>query len=224
LDEAAEGADEQEYDEQAGEPEGEEGDVGGLFLTDAYRPLCGFEVFCMSDHSDESDPEPPVGELPGIHANEADSEVMALGSDEPYVIRIGVDSCASATVIPRELCSEFGTIRDDLAGRLYRTANNQGVEDEGLRKVVGRIAGQGDCRLARFRVAKVSRPLMCVADMVDAGQRVVFDRNKAGRDCSYVEDKSTNVKTPIVRKNRVYELELHVERASCPFPGQCRRM
>ena len=48
--------------------------------------------------------------------------------------------------------------------------------------------------------------MLAVADMNDAGFRVVFD----GED-SYLEDKKTKEKIPILYRRRVFEIELEVE-------------
>ena len=96
--------------------------------------------------------------------------------------------------------------------------NGQGIKDEGKRVVAGRFGGQGPMRRANFRVGKVSRALMCVADMVDAGQKVTFDRDENG-DCSTILDKATGTSTPIPRKNKIYAVKLHVPKVS-PFTGR----
>ena len=84
--------------------------------------------------------------------------------------------------------------------------------------MIGKLGGTGPDRLAKFRVAKVSRPLMCVADMVDQNQMVVFDKDSDGADCSYIYDKTSKSKYSIPRRNKIYELEMHVPR-ECPFKG-----
>ena len=80
-------------------------------------------------------------------------------------------------------------------------------------------------RSASFRVAKVSRPLMCVADMVDKGQTIVFTRGRDGRDASYMLDGGTGVQTAIDRRNKVYEIPFHVDldrslKSKSDFPRQ----
>ena len=89
------------------------------------------------------------------------------------------------------------------------------IPDQGSRKIIGKIGNGGPLRSARFRVAKVSRALMCVADMVDQGQRVVFELGADGKDGSYVLDRKTGIQTPIERRNRVYEFVLEVP----PYPN-----
>ena len=85
--------------------------------------------------------------------------------------------------------------------------------------MLGRVGAQGPSRTARFRVAKVSRALMSVADMVDRGQKVIFDKID-GKDCSRSVDKASGIETPIKRVNMIYEFELHVAREVL-FRGHC---
>ena len=119
------------------------------------------------------------------------------------------------------MCAHFATVTDAQSGRHYRAADGNLVQDRGQRIVMGRVGAKGPLRSAKFRVAKVSRALMCVADMVDNEQRVIFDRTN-GVDSSRMIDKATGIETPIVRRNRVYEFDLHVAK-SAPFERHCRR-
>jgi len=50
---------------------------------------------------------------------------------------------------------------------------------------------------------------MCVADMVDHGQKIVFEA-KDGKDVSRLIDNNTGHVTALRRRNNVYELDLHV--------------
>ena len=116
----------------------------------------------------------------------------------------GIDICEDMI---RAAKQDYPAVADSLTGRKYRAANGGVIPDQGSRKVIGRIGDDGPLRSAKFWVAKVSRALMYVADMVDQRQRVIFDRDDDG-DCSYILDKKTSIQTRIERRNRVYEPEL----------------
>ena len=135
-------------------------------------------------------------------------------------LRVGVDSCASATVLPEKLFPFYPLITDALVGRTFRSANAAVIVDKGSKTLRGRVNGSGPVRIAKFRVAAVSRALMCVADMVDRGQRVVFEARN-GADASYIEDVETGTRTPLTRVNRIYEFVIDVEPA--PASGFTRR-
>ena len=58
----------------------------------------------------------------------------------------------------------------------------------------------------KMQVAKVKKTLASVGEMVDANDRVVFD--KAGR---YKEDKKTGEKTPVRRENETFKYGIWVK-------------
>ena len=67
------------------------------------------------------------------------------------------------------------------------------------------VASNGSDAVNRIdlQVTEVHKPLLSVAKMVDAGQRVVFDPNG-----SYIEDTVTGEKIGMQRKDGVFELKL----------------
>ncbi|CAK0896643.1 unnamed protein product, partial [Prorocentrum cordatum] len=140
-------------------------------------------------------------------------ELSRLGADTARASRkmvLGVDSCAATTVVPSELAPDYPTYENDMSakGEGYRTANGGWVADEGAKELIGSVrnaGGSAQVRGIKARVAKVSKALASVSEMVDAGHRVVFD---AGG--SYAENKSTAVITPFQRRNNVYEMEMEL--------------
>ena len=92
--------------------------------------------------------------------------------------------------------------------------------DEGERTIYVAFDGHAGVRGARFRVADVSRPLMAIADMLDQGHRIFFDRDDCGQNVSVIVNKNTGKKLPIKERNRTFEIEMRL--APRPFgrPGQ----
>ena len=64
-------------------------------------------------------------------------------------------------------------------------------------------------RSAKFRFVKVSRVLMCVADMVDRNPKTNFEKVD-GVDKSRVIDLATGTQTKLVRRNQIYEMAMGV--------------
>ena len=56
-----------------------------------------------------------------------------------------------------------------------------------------------------FQIANVTKPLGSVRAMLDAGNRVVFDRGNGG---SYIMNKSTRAMTPIHERNGAFVFDL----------------
>ena len=75
----------------------------------------------------------------------------------------------------------------------------------------GKASESGPDFGAKFRVAPVSRPLICVAEMVDKGMKVVFGADDNGHDTSHMEIKATGDSLALEPVSNIYELPLHVE-------------
>ena len=61
-----------------------------------------------------------------------------------------------------------------------------------------------------LQIAKVSKALGSVSQMVDHGHRVVFDTGWNGTDISYIENKQSKERTWLRRENGVYVLDMLV--------------
>eukprot|EP00959_Pyramimonas_sp_CCMP1952_P420885 8816614-Pyramimonas_sp.AAC.1 len=86
-----------------------------------------------------------------IHGN-SDAEEVELDG----VLRVGIDSCAAASVLPRCPCADY-PVRESPAGAVaYKTASGHCVADEGERLLVETMPGTSQARAAKFRVADVS--------------------------------------------------------------------
>ena len=73
-----------------------------------------------------------------------------------------------------------------------------------MRYLVGFMEGSEQLRGIKARVADVTRGLMCVAELVDSGHRLVFDKDM-GVDISHMVNKASNVVVPVNRRNNTYE-------------------
>ena len=134
---------------------------------------------------------------------------MVESVQKARTIKVGVDSCAAVSVMQSGTFTDY-PLEDTKTGTSYKAANGQKIVDEGRRSLVGTINGSSAVKGARFRVAKTSRCLMSVSEMVDQGKRVVFDADENGRDISYVMDKTTGEVLSISRNKRVYEFDFTV--------------
>ena len=61
---------------------------------------------------------------------------------------------------------------------------------------------------------------MSIADLLDAGHRVVFDRGRNGENASYCEHKGSNIKIPVKERQRTFELEMQLAPMPKGFRGQ----
>ena len=72
----------------------------------------------------------------------------------------------------------------------------------------GKVGEHVGVKGARFRVADVSRPLMVISDMPERGQRIVFDRDRNGKNASYAVHKASGQRGLIKEVNRAFEMEM----------------
>ncbi|CAK0876009.1 unnamed protein product [Prorocentrum cordatum] len=139
-----------------------------------------------------------------IHGN-SDAEEVELNG----ILRVGIDSCSAASVLPRGSCTDY-PVHEGGQAISYKTASGHYVNDEGERLLVGAMPGASQARAAKFRVADVSKPLLSVAEMVDFGHRLVFD-SEGGQDISYAYHKTSGDVVKFCRRNNVYEMGMHVD-------------
>ncbi|CAK0843605.1 unnamed protein product [Prorocentrum cordatum] len=139
-----------------------------------------------------------------IHGN-SDAEEVELNG----ILRVGIDSCAAASVLPRGSCTDY-PVHEGGQAISYKTASGHYVNDEGEKILVGAMPGASQARAAKFRVADISKPLLSVAEMVDSGHRLVFD-SEGGQDISYAYHKTSGDVVKFCRRNKVYEMDMHVD-------------
>ena len=126
-------------------------------------------------------------------------------------VRIGVDSGAGCAVWPKQLCTDYPTVRTQRTGQQFASAGQgeKPIVNEGERTLEVRIGSEA--RSIRAQVAKVRKPLLAVSEWCAAGHDVHF---LAGGG-SYAIHKATGSITPIVQNNGIYELVVEVP----PFMG-----
>ena len=196
--------------------------------ADQHLPVCRFDR-CDGEatravgpefggkQADE-EPEHEVGGLASVcgieytesDSDERDDEFELCAIDEVAGLRrvgIGVDSGAAASVWPRELCADYPTVRTDKTGMKYATAGKGSAHlvNEGERVVLLKM-GDGSQRGARMQITNVRKPLVSVADMIDAGQDVHF--MASGQ--SFAIHRESGVVTNFVRKKNIFEIEADV--------------
>ena len=114
-----------------------------------------------------------------------------------------VDSGASEHVVPPTCVSHVPLQDGPKKGVPYECADGGEIHNLGERRcVVGNDYNWTENRID-LQVTEVHKPLLSVAKMVDAGQKVVFDAKG-----SYIEDTLTGEHIPIERRGGIYELKL----------------
>ena len=81
------------------------------------------------------------------------------------------------------------------AGLKYRAANGTAIDNQ-REKVIQTITKRGKKIGMTFQIAHVTKPLGSVRAMLDAGNKVIFQKGN-----SYIEDRSGRIKTPIEERN-----------------------
>ena len=87
------------------------------------------------------------------------------------------------------------------AGMKYRAANGTSIANQG-EKVIRGVTKEGQKIGMIFQIANVTKPLGSVRAMLDAGNRVVFDRDSKGNGGSFIMNKRTGAMTPIQENMR----------------------
>ena len=126
---------------------------------------------------------------------------------------ITVDSGAADNVMPRRMLRGRNKIRPSpasQAGVHYVVANN------------GRIANEGEADFEfqtqdgkplswLFQIAEVNKTLAAVSALVDAGNKVVFDKDdETGLDISFITNKETGTSIKMRRERNVWVIDVYV--------------
>ena len=121
------------------------------------------------------------------------------------VVRAVVDSGAEDTVVPPHVLP--GAVQPSpmsRAGLTYRSASGDPIRNLGQMSVQFRDGQQRMCGM-HFQLAEVDRPLISVARLVDAGNRVVF-----GPTGGFIAHVATGCRVQLVRDGNVYTLGMHL--------------
>ena len=109
-------------------------------------------------------------------------------------MKIKVDSGAMVSVAPPSTFKEFVTTPtyESEVGIGYTSACGTTIPDQGLKQSIIRTKDAGVFRM-NMRIAKVTKPLLSVEEMMYKNHRIVFDLPK-----SYIENKDAGKRTEIV--------------------------
>ena len=127
---------------------------------------------------------------------------------------VTVDSGAADIVMPRRLLRGKSKVRPSEASRAgvhYVACNNGRIANEGEADLEF-LSGEGNHHKWTFQIAEVNKVLASVSSMVDAGHRVIFDRDdKTGTDTSCILNKKTGVSTKMRREKNVWVVDAWIE-------------
>ena len=144
-----------------------------------------------------------------------DREVNAVpkGCDDQNfeTLVVTVDSGAYNTVGPVKAATHFKIepTKASQTGQHYWAANGSTIRNYGQRIVSGSNESGKQVSLP-IQVADVDKVLGSVREMVNVGNRVVFDKGPDGKCCSYVEHKPTGHKTAIHERDGKFQFDLKI--------------
>ena len=130
---------------------------------------------------------------------------------------ITVDSGAADNVMPRSTLRKWMKVRQSEASRAgvhYVAANGARIANEGEADFAFQDK-DGKRHSWVFQVADVNKVLASVSAMVDAGHRVVFDRDEVtGTDLSFITCKATGESIKMRRDRNVWTIDAFVDEDS----------
>ena len=123
-----------------------------------------------------------------------------------------VDSGAAETVLPSAwfINHKLHESEGSRMGAVYTAANGGELENEGEKHLYLATVEGDQVRKMDFQVTDVTKALGSVSRMVHNGNRVVFDLDEWGANCSYIESKSTGKRLWLRERNGVYVLDVMV--------------
>ena len=153
-----------------------------------------------------------VSTLPREHKH-VSKPVMIGGRRMRLARGITVDSGAADNVMPRRFLRGRARIRPSTASKAgvhYIAASNHRIPNEGEANFDFQTK-DGQSLSWLFQIAEVNKTLAAVSALVDAGHRVVFDRDEAtGVDTSFVTHKDTGVSIRMRRERNVWVIDAYV--------------
>ena len=129
--------------------------------------------------------------------------LCAVESDEWKPFTATVDSGASEHVVPPNVVDHIKLDDGVKKGCEYEVADGGTIENLGERRCLVANDHSHSVNRIDLQVTDVHKPLLSVAKMVDAGQRVIFDPRGA-----YIEDTVTRERIPMERRGGIYEMRL----------------
>ena len=138
--------------------------------------------------------------------------VPKLEKDTDFeVVTVTADSGAYNTVGPTTAATHFKITPTEASskGRHYSAANGSVIRNYGQRVITGRT-NEGTLVSMPIQVADVTKVLGSAREMVNAGNRIVLDKDSNGKCISYLECKATGVKTAIYESNGTFKFDIKV--------------
>ena len=167
-------------------------------------------VAALAGHGGHAEPhgEDSAGRLAPIRTIEPEklNNISVDGKWEE--IELAVDSGAAESVCPNDLAEHVPTVEGAASKRgvMYEVASGHQIPNEGEKRFKA-VTEDGVEKRMVLQVTDVNQGLLSVSKATSAGNRVVFD--EAG---SYIENKTSGLKTWLQQKNGMYMLKLWVQR------------
>ena len=146
-------------------------------------------------------------------------EVNAVPQEEDggdyEVVTVTLDSGAYNTVGPLKVGSYFPVkpTTASQAGRHYSAANGSVIHNYGQRVIRGRSEEGAEITMP-IQVADVGKVLGSAREFLDTGNRIVLDRDKSGKPCSYIEHKATGHRTVVKERRGMFQFEIKVPKGT----------
>ena len=134
-------------------------------------------------------------------------------------MKVAVDSGAAESVIPRDEAPEYER-RAHPEPIYYATCSGEPLQNLGEVKVP-MVCPSKQLKGMTFQSCDVTKPLAAVANMLDAGQAVIFAPEDFGGSC--ILDLATGVEEPLTREDGNFILHVWVpppKALETPFGGQ----
>ena len=144
--------------------------------------------------------------------------INAVGKNEWEKISVTADSGAVDSVAPKSTAPGI-KIRETAASRAgmhYTAANGSQIRNFGEKKIIGKD-GTGRPLSITMQCADVRKPLASVSKMAEFGNKIVFDE-----DGSYIENKTTKLRTPLRKERGVYVFDLWIPKLPLIDSGNAR--
>jgi len=139
--------------------------------------------------------------------------VNSISPQEWEEIDMAVDSGATETVVSEEMIKNVETEAGPASrkGVQYEVASGELIPNLGEKNFVA-VGENGVKRRMKAQVCDVNKALLSVTRMVEAGNRVVFEKTK-GRAAGYVEDMQTGERMHMRPVNGMFMLKLWVKKS-----------
>ena len=132
---------------------------------------------------------------------------------------VTVDSGAADNVLPRRVLRQWMRTRSSEASRAsihYVAANGARIPNEGEVDFPFQTK-EGKRHSWVFQVAEVNKVLAAVSALVDAGHRVVFDKDEeTGTDLSFITNKKTGDSIRMIRDRNVWTIDVYLDEDGMP--------